>query len=137
MCQWYNGTTMSLLRKKKWWQQTLFANIVSTVLVLLCLLLAFSVYDRYQIERDMESRRVQTENELMELQARKEALEEKVEYLRQDRGVEAEMRKHFDVAREGEQVVVLIDKGRPENSVATTTAEEESKTWSFWSWLFP
>ena len=37
-------------------------------------------------------------------------LDQEVEALQDDFGVEAEIRRHFDVAKEGEQVVIIIDE---------------------------
>jgi len=93
------------------------------------------------IERDMSSRRAVAEEELNELLDRKAGLEGKVEYLREERGIESEIRKHFDVAKEGEQVVVLLDderndKRNDKTEPATTTVNEDKKS-SLFSRLFP
>ncbi len=40
----------------------------------------------------------------------REVLEAKVQYLENDRGIEEELRNRFDVAKEGEQVVILLDR---------------------------
>ena len=100
-----------------------------------CVGLSKSVYDRYVIERDMSARRLEAEAELQKLQTRKDSLQEKIDYLRDDRGIEAEIRKHFDVVREGEQVVVLLDNTRPTpTTTVTSTIPAEDKP-SFWSLL--
>ena len=67
------------------------------------------------------------------LQDRKDSLEEQVQYLSDDRGIEAEMRRQFDVALEGEKVVVILDE-KKENvePLATSTVETEKKWYQFW-----
>ena len=62
------------------------------LLSILCLLMARIVYARYTIEREMAARQLQSETEFQALLDRKKQLEEKVKYLSNDRGIEAEMR---------------------------------------------
>lgn len=84
-----------------------------------------SVYERYQVEREMAIKRAEAETELTDLQNRKESLQEEVEYLSQERGIEAEMRRQFDVALPGEQVIILVGDDTQDGEVAgvaTTTA---------------
>jgi cell division protein FtsB len=73
------------------------------------LLLSFSVYDRYEVAREMEGKLESKQAELDALRERATALESKVKYLDDDRGLEEELRNRFDVVREGEQTVILID----------------------------
>ena len=68
-----------------------------------------SAYKRYQVEREMADRRASAEAELQALHDRAVSLEEKVDHLENQRGLEEEIRTRFDVAREGEQVVIILD----------------------------
>lgn len=88
-----------------WFQTPLVLGIIA----LLCIFLTISVYERYTIEREMAARRAVSEAEVAALEERKAALEERVEYLSNERGIEAEMRRNFDVARPGEEVVIILD----------------------------
>ena len=85
----------------------------------------------------MAERRQEKEKELQELKERKAVLEEKVEYLSDDSGIEAEVRKHFDVAKAGEQVVILLENERAETDILSTTSENTKTGNGFWSWLIP
>lgn len=74
----------------------------------------------------------------MELQKegqRKEALEDRVSYLNNDQGMEAEIRRHFDVALPGEQVVVIV--GEEEATTALSKKVDEDKEDGFWSRWWP
>jgi cell division protein FtsB len=122
---------MASFGKKKKISEYLYTKI--GILFLLCVItfLSIAVYKRYTVEREMAERRLQTEQLRQELQGRKEMLEERVEYLSGDRGIEEEIRKNFNVAREGEQVIILVGDD--------VTAEEkpnippEIKPWyQFW-----
>ena len=128
---------MSILRRKYWWRAVLTSKITLALVLVACLALSFSVYDRYVIERKMAERRVQKEQELQALEVRKNELEEKVEYLKDDRGVESEVRRHFDVAREGEQVIVLVESESKTKNFSSTSfsTKVEKEEGGFWDWL--
>lgn len=131
---------MALLRKNNWWQTILHSRLTLVLLGLAVGLLCFAVYGRYVIEREVAERRTDNERELRDLEARKLELEEKVRYLNDDQGVESEIRRHFDVAIEGEDVVILVDNeanasntGRPIQS----KGEIDRGWWDFWRVLIP
>jgi cell division protein FtsB len=86
-----------------WW----YSRPVLVVLALMAVLLLVSVIERIKVEREMAARSAAAEAELHQLEAREVELHKRVEYLEGARGVEEEIRKNFDVARAGEQVVIL------------------------------
>jgi cell division protein FtsB len=96
--------------QKRSLRTVLHSPLALAIAVVICLGLVRIVYDRYSIEQEMIGKRVEAETKLHELETRKADLEKKVQYLSNDRGIEAEMRRNFDVARPGEQVVIIIDK---------------------------
>lgn len=104
------------------------------ILAIICLFLARIVYERYAISRDMAARTDAAQAELNALLERKEQLKEKVEYLSNDRGIEAEMRRNFDVARAGEQVVIILDKEAEGSDIQPMQAMPESEPawYQFW-----
>lgn len=110
------------------------SRFVQVAVLLLALWVGLSAYDRYRIAAEMAERRVRVETEAAALQARKSALKEQVEYLSQERGIEAEMRRQFDVTKEGEQVVVIVD---PEEEVeiqplSSSTNSGKAPWYQFW-----
>lgn len=104
------------------------------VLLLLVLLIGWSAFVRYQIAVEMSDRRALAEQEALLLQSQKDALQEQVEYLSNERGIEAEMRRQFDVALEGEQVVVIVEEeaGPEIQPLSTSTTEEDVRWYQFW-----
>ncbi len=105
--------------------------ITQCVLLSLTLLVAWSAFERYSMAVEMESRRETIEQEATALQSRKEMLEKKVEYLSNDRGLEAEMRRQFDVAKDGEKVVVIVEE--EEAVVVEPFATSTQAAWyQFW-----
>lgn len=130
---------MPLTREKRIWPVILYSKITLVLLFLIVVVLAMSVYERFTIEREMQSRRAAAEAERAQLIERKRELEEKVEYLSADHGIEAEIRKHFDVAQDGEQVIVITENENDQRAAAAAAivtpddaAEEGWRSWLPW-----
>lgn len=127
---------MSLLNKKSWWHRILNSRLTILVLLVASVSLSFAVYNRYVVEHSVRERRSETEQDLNELRARQAELEDKVEYLNDEQGLEAEIRRHFDVSKKGEQVVVLMGKTATLTPATVTENKVEDED-SFWSSLIP
>jgi|GEM_PF-627758 len=125
---------MALLRKRNFWQRLFYSRSTIVVLLFLSILIAFAVYTRYKVEREVFLRRVDNEKELADLSKRKDELSAKINYLKEEQGIEAEIRQHFDVAREGEKVVVILDNPNQTDQVAPIT-ETEPKPPTLWQKL--
>ena len=82
----------------------------------------------------MERRRHEVESDVVRLQGQKEVLEKQVRYLSDDRGIEAEMRRQFDVALDNEQVVVIVEPEKDEIKTSSSTYEtaKEPAWYEFW-----
>lgn len=112
----------------------LAAPITRILLFVLVLMMSWSAYTRYKIASDMEVRRASAERELNDLKTQKESLGKQVQYLKDDRGIEAEMRRQFDVALENEQVVVIVEPETDETNSSNNTYKkiEEPAWYEFW-----
>ena len=111
----------------------LASRIVQVLVVSVTLLVIWSAYTRYQIADEMAERRVEVEKEAQALQERKEALETEVQYLSDERGIEAEMRRQFDVAKDGEKVVVIVeDESDSVETIPIATSTNERRWYEFW-----
>lgn len=130
---------MSLLRKKSLWKSVWYSRATLFLLLVLMVALYGPVYARFVAERDAAARRVAEEKELQAAEIRKQELESKVSELKEDSGAERDIRRRFDVAREGETVVILLeDENRNETQiVSTTTSTNQTKSWwqTLFSWL--
>lgn len=111
----------------------LHTPITLIMLGLVILFMVSVVYERYSIEQEMMSKRAEAEAHLTQLEARRTELEKKVEYLSNDRGIEAEMRRNFDVARPGEQVVIILDdEKKPEIEPLDKKVDTDGPWYQFW-----
>lgn len=124
---------MARFGKKDTWMERAASAPVLLVLGLLIVLAAWALWERVVVEREMAARRATIEAKRSEILARQTELESRVLYLEDKRGVEAEIRQHFDVAREGEKVIILT--GEPHRPITTTTTVATTTaptTWLQW-----
>ena len=84
--------------------------LVMTLILLLLIKGVFSVYSKEQ-ESQSEINRIQSQK--AELQKRYENITEQSDALKSDTGVESEIRNKFDVVKQGEGVIVIVDKEVP------------------------
>ena len=88
----------------------LYSKAVIFVLIFITILMSVSVYNRFIVSQEMKEKLEAKRVELAELETRAQVLDAKVKYLEDERGIEEELRNRFDVAKEGEQVVVLLER---------------------------
>jgi cell division protein FtsB len=102
----------------------------------MAVVLAFAVYDRYVVEREVMARWSETEKKLQVLSERQAALQSRVDYLNNEQGLEAEIRRHFDVSKEGEQVVILVGEKDTAGTASTSPNKITPKKswWQIFSW---
>ncbi len=112
------------------------SRYVQGILLCLVLLVGWSAYTRYEIAAEMTERRKIAEQEAQVQQDRKDELQKQVEYLSNERGIEAEMRRQFDVALEGEKVVVIMEAEETVEVMpldgASTTEQSTAPWYQFW-----
>lgn len=120
-------------------QKRKIRNIINSpytqaVILAFTLWIGWSAYVRYDIAMEMFDRREQAQLQAAALEVRKQSLEERVKYLSNERGIEAEMRRQFDVALKGEQVIVIVEDEASGQEVLplSSSSEEENKWYQFW-----
>lgn len=120
----------------------LYSKVSVTVLLLISFFVGMSAYERYAVEREMAAKLEEKRQKLESLQLRATALEADVAHLQNERGIEEELRGRFDVVKEGEQVVIIIDdesetptQGALEIREMPPSVHNETSVWSslkFW-----
>lgn len=120
-------------QQKRKLRAILESRITWVLLMVIIASIFVSAYGRYSIAKDMAGRRAEAEAELAELKARQMDLQKEVDYLSNERGIEAEVRRQFDVAREGEQVVIILGSDDAGASTTEATTTPTTRPWyRFW-----
>ncbi len=100
-------------------RRIVYSKVFIGAIFLFALFVGTSVYERFTIEREMAAKLQDRMKELHSLEERAALLETKVDHLKNERGIEEELRTRFDVAKEGEQVVIIIDEPEETEGKAT------------------
>lgn len=101
-------------------------------LLMVALLMVFAAYTRYEKLVLVAGRREEVEAEVERLEQQQQALQKQVDYLSDERGIEAEMRRQFDVALPGEQVVVIVDPEAAATTSPLTKKRDDHPWYLFW-----
>ncbi len=109
-------------------RRVLYSKPVLAVLVLLILWIGVSVYERFTIEREMAHKLESRKDELEALKLRAMTLESEVGHMQNDRGIEEELRSRFDVVKDGEQVVIILEDTEKKSTGTTTFNEPSSQS---------
>lgn len=110
-------------RQRKRWKKIANSKIVFAVLVVMVFLFgraSLNVYGKYQEAGKNLSR---SSGELAELQERRDTLTANVARLKTPEGVEEKIREKFQVAKEGENLIVIVDSEEGEDGVQATTTK--------------
>ncbi|MCF7835809.1 MAG: septum formation initiator family protein [Candidatus Marinimicrobia bacterium] len=104
---------------KEFEQRQLFRKIFFSrpiFILFLCLVgfLSISVFDIYKKSRKAILKIELVEKELHDLESRKDTLEANINRLGTDIGIEAELRKKFQIKKPGEKFVVFVDEEKEE-----------------------
>ncbi|MFC1733185.1 septum formation initiator family protein [candidate division KSB1 bacterium] len=93
-------------RKIKQW---LYSWPFLVVLVVVSVFLTHGVWGVYQQEHITRINKNQRLTHLEELEIREKALQKEINRLSTERGIEEEIRQKFEVAKEGERVIVIVE----------------------------
>ena len=112
--------------EKRRMRNLVYSKISLFFLLVIIFLLAYTIWGVYQKERETQIKKTQRSQVLIEIEERERVLEEEIERLNTKRGVEEEIRSKFDVARAGEQVLVIVDAKEED---VLLESEEEASAW--------
>lgn len=119
----------------KAWKRLFARTVLWTGLSLGALLLGFLALATWRIsvkEREARTEHLNEVQALADLSARKEALSQDLKNLDSERGVEAEVRKRYPVAKPGEEEIMLINPKSNANATTSTSLHWWDK---FFGWL--
>ncbi len=106
----------------------LYSKPFLMVLVVVIMFLALSTYGAYERKEQARVKREELSARLIELEKRAGELESDISRLEDPRGIEMELRSRYEVGKEGEEVIVLIDDEEMKET-ATKTEEQEEGFW--------
>lgn len=108
------------------WRRLLAAGLL--ILLAIGVRGVWGVYHKAQESREL---RIEAEATLHDLQAREAELRSDISMLRTERGVEEELRERYDLAKDNEGVVVIVEPPAPPSELAPTTLQR-FRGWFSW-----
>lgn len=113
---------MEHLRERQKIKRRIYSRPVQIILLIVIIFLARSTWKIYQKNQEAKDSLMRAEAELSTLQLSSAELAEKIEDLESERGRDREIREKFGVAKDGEDVVIIV---RGKNGTSTSTAPVE------------
>lgn len=96
-------------RKRQIWKK-LYSIPFIIILFIILFFLVKGVWGIFKKSQYSERQKAAVESELVELQQKKQSIEERIHRLQTETGKEEEVRSKFDVAREGEKLIVIVEE---------------------------
>ena len=101
---------MVLKSRQPMWQRILLSWPVIILMFAIALTFAWGVYDMYQRQQLTTTKEKKIRNELNVVQKRKERMANELNKIKTSSGIEEQLRSQFDVAKEGEHLLIVVDK---------------------------
>ena len=115
-------------QQKRKWRGVMYHKITLVILFIFVILALHSTWSVYKKKRESEKMKNISLIHVKELQSRDAQLKLKIERLSTPTGLEEEIRSKFSVAKDNENMVVVVED---QNTEATTTPKV-----SFWQKIF-
>lgn len=123
---------MRNFQKKGVWRNIMQSKPVLVLLGIVILFFAWSVLGFWNTMEETENNRQAVQNKVTELKEQKQKLLADINSLQTEEGKERFFRENYGLAKEGENVIIVVeDKNLPKES-----AETSSGFWSFLKNLF-
>lgn len=117
----YNNTVNRFIQKNR--RSKIYSLPVIVILLILVVFLARATWKAYNESVETKKQVALMQAEFDEVYSRTNSLSQGLASLKTQEGIEKEIRKKFSVAKEGEQVVVVIE----DNATPTTSDIQEKK----------
>ncbi len=116
---------MNEFQRKKRLHRMLYSKVSITLLAILTILIIRGSIAVVQKERQSRKNLEKVEAELIVAKEREKTLEEDIKTLSTPTGIESEIRSKYNVRKEGEDVIIVVEPESQEDSSSTES--------SFWS----
>jgi len=120
----YNTDCMREFQAKKRIRKAIYSKITLFIILVFIVIIGRAAVSVFFKEQESFNNTVQAKKELTKLEDRQQLLNTEITRLSTEEGIEAEIRTKYNVAKYGEQFLVIVDT--PETA---TTSKVVEKTW--------
>lgn len=122
---------MATLQQRQDPARLIWRRLWAVLILLAVVVAARGAWGVYQKEHASRVLKVEAEAELTELEKREMELRAEIAALKSEHGIEAELRERYDLAAEGEGVVIITGS-EPPSSPAAPSRYQRLKNWFSW-----
>lgn len=119
---------MKEFRQKHIIKQRIYSKPVIFLLIVILIFIANGTWNVFKKSHQSNQKLIIAEENLVELEKKRDTITEEIKRLETNVGVEEEIRSKFDLAREGEKTIVIVDE-----EVVEVQAEERGRFETLWS----
>jgi cell division protein FtsB len=95
-------------RVKRKGKSKFYSKLIILALIVVIVFLARGTYGVYQKSQESREKLSVSEEKLFEMEEREESISKKIDKLNTESGIEEQIRRQYDVAKEGEEAIVII-----------------------------
>lgn len=110
------------------WRRLFYSKFSILLLFIVFISIVFSTVGVYRKSREAAQKNDEVKSKLDKLRAKKDYFDSEVARLKTNAGIEEELRDKFQIAKPGEEVLIIVDDARNNNE---ETNPVKSKSW-FW-----
>ena len=118
---------MKIFQEKRRFRSRLYSKTALFIILIVVILLAKGVFDVYGRYKESVLMRTETEAKLLELETQRANIAKESAKLLSEAGIDAKIRTKFNVAKPGENVVLIVDDA---TTTATTTPGFFATLWA-------
>jgi cell division protein FtsB len=122
---------MATFQQRKDPMRLMWRRLLAVLLLILIAIALRGVWGVYKKSQDSYILRVEAQAKLDDLQKRERELRADSANLRNENGIEAELRERYNLAKEGESVIVIVDPPAVAPEPKPTTFQK-FKSWFRW-----
>lgn len=104
---------MKEFKQRRKFKKRLYSKFVIFLLIIVIAVLARGTWGIFQKSRESDKKLEISQERLIELRKRQSAVASQIEILKTTTGVEEEIRTKYDVAKEGEHVIIIVQDDEP------------------------
>lgn len=119
-------------KKHNFW----YSPFVLFVMFILVLVFLYNMIDIIEKLRETSKKKRNMEEKVLELKEKNDLIYQKIEKLNTQEGIEEEIREKYQFVKEGEKMVIILDKEREDKEKNDTSDESKNNIKKFISNLF-
>jgi len=122
-------------KKKQVFRKRLFSKPVLLLLIVILAIVTNGAWDILKKSMRSAQNLELAQEEYQQLVEKQQMIEGRIDRLETETGIEKEIRSKFNVAKEGEQVIVIVDGEQPE-IIEEDESEKKTGTFRFFTTMF-